>query len=1716
MIRIFKTSLSSSSDSPEGSTAELGQQTSPGRRGFGPKSSGHRSPGGGASILANKRFTLPFLALVAVLAAGLLFLMPGGLLQAQDSTTIEYPENGKNPVATFTATDPEGVTPITWSLATPDQVRDEADLDEVDNADAEDFMIDSEDGVLKFNITEANDGSSPGSPDFENAQGAGDPASNTYRVVVAAADAETGGETGYHKVTVKVTDVAETGKVTWTVDPDGGDTHTPGTPKLMQFQVGASLEVDETDGVTDGDVSGNEKNVTERLQWYRSSSKTAMGTAIDDETEDTYTVTTEDVGMYLRVEAFYNVGTGREESASLTSDYPVLGSRTINDAPEFDPATVTREVSEGDKGMTVGAPVRATDDITNALNYTLGGADAPRFEIDQKTGQIKTLVDLDREGTAVASATTLGSCEGANGTVPDPECTVTVTATDSAGEASDPVATVTIKITNVDEKPTFSTTGNAIGMKMISRDEGMTALADDGAVANVTYMATDPDGLEVNLTLMGADGAKFQLSRTGVLSFREKPDYEKPTDRNNKDNVYEVTVRASDGTMHTDHMVMVTVTDADEGPEIVGKDSFNYDENGKNPVATFTATDPEGVTPITWSLATPDQVRDEADLDEVDNADAEDFMIDSEDGVLKFNITEANDGSSPGSPDFENAQGAGDPASNTYRVVVAAADAETGGETGYHKVTVKVTDVAETGKVTWTTAADGSTPDDPTLVQFQVGSLLTATATDGDISGDTKTVVDANNPTWRWYRGNTRISGDDAEDNTYTVMTEDVGKRLRVTAFYTVGTGREESAFLTSDYPVLGSRTINDAPEFDPATVTREVSEGDKGMTVGAPVRATDDITNALNYTLGGADAPRFEIDQKTGQIKTLVDLDREGTAVASATTLGSCEGANGTVPDPECTVTVTATDSAGEASDPVATVTIKITNVDEKPTFSTTGNAIGMKMISRDEGMTALADDGAVANVTYMATDPDGLRVNLSLMGADEAKFQLVFGGVLSFKTAPDYEMPGDANKDNVYMVTVRASDGTMHTDHMVMVTVTDADEGPEIVEDGLSIYGSSSMYFSEGETDAEATFTARGPMQDMARWTLEGTDARYFRVGTARGAMTELMFRSAPDYEMPRGRAMSDTNTNTYMVTLKAYDGTNMATLAVMVMVTDVDELGTLSGPETVSNYMENSEDPVGTYTVSGGSKSEMANLTLEGDDAGDFSISSAGVLSFNSSPNFEAPMDDGGDNTYMVTVKAMAGGEMDTRDVTVTVTNVEELGTLSGPETVSNYMENSEDAVGTYTVSGGSMSEMANLTLMGDDAGDFMIMEDGMLKFSSPPNFEAPMDMDTDNTYMVTVKAEAGGEMQKVDVTVTVTNMEEDGMVTLSSMTPVVGVELTATLSDPDGMVSGEMWQWSKSMTMDGTFMEIEDAMMMSYTPVDMDDTYYLRATVMYTDGHGPGKMAMATTAMMVTMDAAPMFAEETTTRSVPENTAAGMNIGGPVTATDAGDDTLTYTLGGADAASFDIDPATGQLMTKDMLDFEMPRGQAMSETNTNDYMVTVTATDPEGASDMITVTITVTNEEETGEVTLWAGAVALTMAPQVGETISGAVMDPDGGVMGESWQWARTMTPDMMDSWTDIAGETNAAYMVTAGDTGYYLRVMATYTDAVGTDMAMEYSMPTMMVVAEAEDTLLSRYDENGNGEIDLDEVFTAIDDYFDYDDRLTLEEIYEIVDLYFES
>ena len=66
----------------------------------------------------NSKLNLPVgVALFAALALSLLFLMSGGILQAQQTAeTYYYNENSDEPVVTLSANDPEGVTPIQWDI----------------------------------------------------------------------------------------------------------------------------------------------------------------------------------------------------------------------------------------------------------------------------------------------------------------------------------------------------------------------------------------------------------------------------------------------------------------------------------------------------------------------------------------------------------------------------------------------------------------------------------------------------------------------------------------------------------------------------------------------------------------------------------------------------------------------------------------------------------------------------------------------------------------------------------------------------------------------------------------------------------------------------------------------------------------------------------------------------------------------------------------------------------------------------------------------------------------------------------------------------------------------------------------------------------------------------------------------------------------------------------------------------------------------------------------------------------------------------------------------------------------------------------------------------------------------------------------------------------------------------------------------------------------
>ena len=752
---------------------------------------------------------------------------------------------------------------------------------------------------------------------------------------------------------------------------------------------------------------------------------------------------------------------------------------------------------------------------------------------------------------------------------------------------------------------------------------------------------------------------------------------------------------------------------------------------------------------------------------------------------------------------------------------------------------------------------------------------------------------------------------------------------------------------------------------------------------------------------------------------------------------------------------------------------------------------------------------------------------------GADGSEFDIE-AGALTFKKQPDYEKPTDADMDNVYEVTVQASDGKLTGMLKVKVTVSNENEdGTVTLDKATPVVG---IPVTATLKDADG-----GISKLTWQWSIAGATAV---MPTTNGDITG----ATSDTYTPKAGDVGGALTATAMY----FDGQNMPIditnnanekTAVVTSVNverdtrnkapvfgdeDPDTSGVQNSAAT-RKVEEGTTGTVGAPVAATDTKAagtlEALQYSLSGTDMSSFSVDNSGQITVGSGTK----LDYEGKRTYMVTVTATDPlGTSSSIPVTIEVTNVDEAPEIMrAPDAnVAPEFADSEDgarSVAENTVAGRDIGnpvaandangDALTYALGGTDAVSFDIDTDtGQLMTL------AALDYETKATYSVTVTArDSGGLSDSIDVTITVTNEDEPGRVTFwrdgadaTTAAIMVGDMLGGLAEDPDGNVgdtppitdmypdiTGATWQWAKTMTPDmmDSWMDITGATDAAYMVMDADEGYHLRATAMYDDGEGMGKMASMQT-MMVTTD--PEFADsEDGARSVAENTEAGMDIGAPVTATDANDDTLAYTLGGTDAASFAIDSDTGQLMTLAALDYETKAT----------YSVTVTARDSGGLSDSIDVTITVTNEDEPGRVTFWRDGADATTAAIMVAMLGGLAEDPDGNVgdtppitdmypdiTGATWQWAKTMTPDMMDSWMDITGATDAAYMVMDADEGYHLRATAMYDDGEG--MGKMASMQTMMVTtdpefADSEDGARS-VAENTEAGMDIGAPVTATD------------------------
>ena len=195
------------------------------------------------------------------------------------------------------------------------------------------------------------------------------------------------------------------------------------------------------------------------------------------------------------------------------------------------------------------------------------------------------------------------------------------------------------------------------------------------------------------------------------------------------------------------------------------------------------------------------------------------------------------------------------------------------------------------------------------------------------------------------------------------------------------------------------------------------------------------------------------------------------------------------------------------------------------------------------------------------------------------------------------------------------------------------------------------------------------------------------------------------------------------------------------------------------------------------------------------------------------------------------------------------------LEGPETAA-HEENDPRRVAAYRAASDADGADIRWSLAGPDGGAFSIdggvlrfaIDDGVSRFPVPPDFESPADADEGNDYEVTVETSRGGVIVTRSLTVTVTDVDEAGTVSLSATRPRLGVALTAALTDPDGVSGQAAWRWERSIRRNA-WTVIAGATLRTYTPAAADTGAFLRVTASYRDGHGPGE-AVALTSEVVT--------------------------------------------------------------------------------------------------------------------------------------------------------------------------------------------------------------------------------------------------------------------------
>jgi VCBS repeat-containing protein len=1055
------------------------------------------------------------------------------------------------------------------------------------------------------------------------------------------------------------------------------------------------------------------------------------------------------------------------------------------------------------------------------------------------------------------------------------------------------------------------------------------------AVATVIASDADlpADGLTFAIT-GGADQSRFAIASSGELSFVAAPDFDLPVDADG-DNRYEVVVEASDGhggTAMQTITVEVTPTN-DNAPQFTSEGSLNVAENSAL-VHAVTAIDADvPAEPISFSI--------------VGGADE-----------AHFAITSGGELSLVSGLDFElPADSDGD---NRYVVVVEASDGQGGVAT--QTITVEVT------------PANDNTPQitslDTVSIVENTTAVFTVIGSDADLPADALTfsLVGGADQAQFTITPSGELSFVAAPD--FEVPTDaDGDNRYEVVVEANDGRGGIATQTITVEVTPANDNT----PQIASVDTTSIVENSTSVLTVTAidADLPADTLTFAI---VGGADQAHFAITPG-GELSFVTAPDFELPTDADG--------------DHQYDVIVEVNDGQGGVTAQTVHVIVTATN-DHAPLFTSADIA------SVTENSTA------VLTVAAIDADLPGDTLAFSIAGgADQALFAVSSSGELGFVTAPDFELPTDADGDNLYEVVVEVADGQGGTATQTIVVEVTAlnDNAPYLTSPDLaSVPENSTPVLTLTAADADL------PADPLVFSIVGGADQALFAIATG----GELTFVAAPDFELP---ADADGD-NLYEVAVEVSDeqgGT--ATQTIRIEVTPAND----HAPQITSpNLVSVPENVNGLLTVTATDVDLPADvLTFAiagGADQAHFTITAGGELSFVAAPDFELPADTDGDNHYEVVIEVSDGhGGTSSQSITVEITATNDNAPqIASPAFV--YVAENSTAVLTVTATDADLPlETIAFTLVGGaDQSHFILNPGGELSFVTAPDFELPADANGDNQYEVIVEVSDGNggtATQTIIVAVTPLNDNAPHITSpdLASVTENATAVLAVAAADADlpadplvYSIVGGADQTLFTITVDGalSFVAAPDFEF----PADEGGDNDYEVIVETSDGQGGTAMQAILVTITPLNDNQPVFTSPATV-SVAENSTVVQTV--TTTDADLPGDTVTFAIvGGADQSHFTV-TSSGELAFVTAPDVEVP----LDADGDNRYLVVVEASGGNGGTATQTITVEVTPVEEEPPVPGESGAASVAAA------IDLALVD---WPIGRSPSWTLSQPGDMWES------------------------------------------------------------------------------------------------------